>query len=234
MPSDELSEGMKFFVTEVIMNRIPVDALFFDFDGTLGDTRQGIRNMWKHTIAEAGVQCPEFDRIFRVGPPADAMAAQLFPEFSPEQQQEMAARYKKNYDSSDMVGEMPFPWSEKILEHFYSAGKKIYVVTYKRMVSTLTLIKRYGFEKYFSGVWGCDAIPGQNMPKGELLKLAVRISGVAPEKCMMIGDTELDILAGHEAGVHTCAVTWGYGDLKKLADANPEVTLSVADLDRFL
>ena len=51
---------------------------------------------------------------------------------------------------------------------------------------------------------------------------------------MMIGDTELDILAGHEAGVHTCAVTWGYGDLKKLADAAPEVTLSVADLDRFL
>ncbi len=225
---------MKLFVTEVIMNRIPVDALFFDFDGTLGDTRQGIRNAWKHTIAEAGVECPEFDRIFRVGPPADAMAALLFPEFPPEQQQEMAVRYKKNYDSSDMVGETPFPWSEKILEHFYSAGKKIYVVTYKRMVSTLTLIRRYGFEKYFSAVWGCDAIPGQNLPKGELLKLAVRISGVAPEKCMMIGDTELDILAGHEASVHTCAVTWGYGDLKKLADANPEVTLSVADLDRFL
>ena len=216
------------------MNRISVDALFFDFDGTLGDTRQGIRKAWKRTIAENGLDCPEFDKLFRVGPPADSTAALLFPELSPEQQQEIAARYKKNYDSSDMAGEKPFPWSEKILEHFYSAGKKIYVVTYKRMVSTLTLIRRYGFEKYFSGVWGCDAIPGQNLPKGELLKLAIRISGVPPERCMMIGDTELDILAGHEAGVHTCAVTWGYGNLEKLAAAKPELTINVPDLDRFL
>lgn len=215
------------------MNRISVDALFFDFDGTLGDTRQGIRKAWQKTIAEAGLECPAFDTTFRVGPPADAMAALLFPQFSPEEQQTIAARYKKNYDTSDMAGETPFPWSERILNHFYSAGKKIYVVTYKRMVSTLALVRRYGFEKYFSGIWGCDAIPGQNLPKGELLKLAVRISGLPPEKCMMIGDTELDILAGHEAGVHTCAVTWGYGDLEKIAAAKPELTISTADLDRF-
>ena len=161
------------------------------------------------------------------------MAKLLFPDFSEAEQAEMSRRYKANYDGSDMVDEAPFQWSSRILDHFYAANKKIYVVTYKRMVSTLRLIKCYGFEKYFSGVWGCDAIPGQNMHKGELLKLAVRISGVAPEKCMMIGDTELDILAGHEAGVHTCAVTWGYGDPGKLAESNPELTISVADLDRF-
>ena len=76
------------------MDRISAEALFFDFDGTLGDTRQGISNAWKRTIAEAGVQCPEFDKIFRVGPPADWMATQLFPDFPPEKQQEMAVRYK--------------------------------------------------------------------------------------------------------------------------------------------
>ena len=60
------------------MNRISVDALFFDFDGTLGDTRQGIRNAWKQTIAENGLECPDFDKLFRVGPPADSTAALLF------------------------------------------------------------------------------------------------------------------------------------------------------------
>lgn len=216
------------------MDRIPVEALFFDFDGTLGDTRQGICNAWKRTIAEAKVECPDFDKIFRVGPPADLMAKLLFPNFSEAEQAEMARRYKANYDGSDMVGEEPFPWSGKLLDHFFSANKKIYVVTYKRMVSTLRLIKCYGFEKYFSGVWGCDAIPGENMHKSELLKLAVRISGVAPEKCMMIGDTELDITAGHEAGVHTCAVSWGYGDPEKLMAARPELVVGKEDLDSFL
>ena len=205
--------------------------MFFDFDGTLGDTGRGIYNAWQRTIAEAGVECPDFDKVFRIGPPADLMAQMLFPHLSEAEQQNMAARYKRNYDTSDMADEMPYPWSEKILEHYYNAGKKIYVVTYKRMVSTLRLIKCYGFEKYFAGVWGCDAIPGQNMHKDELLKLAVRISGVDPEKCMMIGDTDLDILAGHAAGVHTCAVTWGYGDQDKLMAAKPELVISEKDIN---
>ena len=136
------------------MDRIPVDALFFDFDGTLGDTRQGICNAWKRTIAEAKVECPDFARIFRVGPPADMMAKLLFPDFPEAEQAEMARRYKANYDGSDMAGEVPFPWSEKLLNHFFAANKKIYVVTYKRMVSTLRLIRCYGFEKYFSGIKG--------------------------------------------------------------------------------
>ena len=118
------------------MDRIPVDALFFDFDGTLGDTRQGICNAWKRTIAEAKVECPDFDKIFRVGPPADLMAKLLFPNFSEAEQAEMARRYKANYDGSDMAGEVPFPWSGKLLNHFFSANKKIYVVnTIKKEVS---------------------------------------------------------------------------------------------------
>ena len=62
--------------------KMPVDVCFFDFDGTLGDTRNGICNAWKQTIAELGVECPDFDRLFRVGPPVDMMAKLLFPEAS--------------------------------------------------------------------------------------------------------------------------------------------------------
>ena len=212
------------------MSDAVIDALFFDFDGTIGNTRNGIKKAWERTIAEENIDRSDFDKYFRVGPPADMMAKVFFPNADELLQQKMAARYKFNYDNGTMEDEAPYPWAEDILKHFYDAGKKIYVVTYKRMVSTLRLIEYYGFGKYFSGVWGCDAIPGQTMPKGELLKLAVRISGVAPEKCMMIGDTDLDIIAGHEAGVHTCAVTWGYGDPEKLAASKPEFMISEKDI----
>ena len=214
------------------MTKYPVDACFFDFDGTLGDTFNGIRAAWLQVIAERGLSCPEFDKKLRVGPPAEKTAEVLFPEMSAEEQQELARTYKICYDSSELPDEKPYPWSRDILELCRNSGKKIYVVTYKRFKSTLKLIDRYGFSEYFSGVFCTDVIPGQTMPKKDLLKLAVQVSGVPAERGVMIGDTELDILAGHEAGVHTIAVSWGYAGLDILKKASPEFIAS--DRDEFI
>ena len=204
----------------------------FDFDGTLGDTYNGIRATWQQVIAERGLFCPDFDKKLRVGPPAEKSAGMMFPEMSAEEQMDLAKAYKICYDSSEFWGEKPYPWSRDILELCRKSGKKIYVVTYKRFKSTLKLIERYGFAEYFSGVFCADVIPGQTMPKKELLKLAVQVSGVPAERGVMIGDTELDILAGHEAGVHTVAVSWGYAGMDILKKASPEFIAS--NYDEFI
>lgn len=214
------------------MSEIPIDACFFDFDGTLGDTFNGISSTWKQVIADAGLECPEFDKTFRVGPPAEKMAELLFPQMPPEKLAALAKNYKSAYDSSEFWGEKPYPWSREILEFCRDSGKKIYVVTYKRFQSTLKLVERYGFSEYFSGVFCTDIFPGQFISKIELLKLAVRVSGVPAERSLMVGDTELDILAGHEAGTHTLAVTWGYAPAELLNRANPEFTAT--DKETFL
>ena len=214
------------------MAEVSVDVCFFDFDGTLGDTFNGICSTWKKVIADAGVSCPDFDKIFRVGPPAEMMAELLFPEMSMECRAELAKKYKATYDNSEFFGEVPYPWSREILDFCRDSGRKLYVVTYKRYKSTLKLIERYGFSEYFSGVFCTDVFPGQFISKIELLKLAVRVSGVPAERAVMIGDTEMDILAGHEAGTRTLAVSWGYASKEILAKASPEFT--VADKAEFI
>ena len=214
------------------MAEFSIDVCFFDFDGTLGDTYNGIRATWQQVIAERGLFCPDFDKKLRVGPPAEKTAGMMFPEMSAEEQMDLAKAYKICYDSSEFWGEKPYPWSRDILELCRKSGKKIYVVTYKRFKSTLKLIERYGFAEYFSGVFCADVIPGQTMPKKELLKLAVQVSGVPAERGVMIGDTELDILAGHEAGVHTIAVSWGYAGMDILKKASPEFIAS--NYDEFI
>ena len=53
------------------METFPVDSLFFDFDGTLGDTRNGIHAAWRKTFAEIGIPSKTFETDFRVGPPVE-------------------------------------------------------------------------------------------------------------------------------------------------------------------
>ena len=204
------------------MKKLPVDALFFDFDGTLGDTKLGIYNAWHKTMAEIGIPSPTFATDFRVGPPLDQQVKIVYPDGDEKLWKRAADLYRYYYDTSDMEGEVPYPWSEGILKNVLARGKKVYVVTYKRFGSTVKLIERYGFEKYFSGVFTTDIYPGNSLSKSELLKLALRVANVAPERALMIGDTEMDILAAHEAGCLSCGVTWGYGAAEKLRSAKPD------------
>ncbi|MCX7016044.1 MAG: HAD family hydrolase [Candidatus Sumerlaeota bacterium] len=44
----------------------------------------------------------------------------------------------------------------------------------------------------------------------------------APEKSLMVGDTEIDVLAGRDCGLRTCAVTYGIRTAELLRAAQPD------------
>ncbi|MGD9091431.1 MAG: HAD family hydrolase [Anaerolineales bacterium] len=59
--------------------------------------------------------------------------------------------------------------------------------------------------------------------------------GVAPEVCLMIGDTTVDIEAGNAAGSQTVGVLCGFGENEELWDSGADLILSsTADLPAIL
>jgi len=48
------------------------------------------------------------------------------------------------------------------------------------------------------------------------VQLAASLLGVAPERCLMVGDTTVDILAGKRAGAQTIGVLCGFGERAEL------------------
>ena len=102
----------------------PADAFFFDFDGTLGDTSGGIKAGWRKTLEELGISCPDFESIFRVGPPPETMIKSLLPDAPAELQLRCVNTYKRIYDNSAMDGEKPYPWSRDILQKLKEREKK--------------------------------------------------------------------------------------------------------------
>ena len=204
------------------------EALFFDFDGTLGATEVDIRAAWLSAIRKLGLECKKFDHIFRVGPPVWNTAAALFPGMSSEDLAALVTAYKSFYDEAEIYQAVPYPGIEDMLRNLVENGKRIYIVTNKRIKPLVKIVRQFNFLPLCHGLFAPDIVdPEKHMSKAELLVLAIRISGCSPEKALMIGDTELDIQAAHANGIAACGVTWGYGSMKDLQIADPEFIIDV-------
>jgi len=52
---------------------------------------------------------------------------------------------------------------------------------------------------------------------------------IDPRECIMVGDTELDIRCGKNAGSKTCAVTFGYREPEFLKNEFPDFLINSFD-----
>ena len=48
-----------------------------------------------------------------------------------------------------------------------------------------------------------------------------RVDGIQKDEVIYIGDSDVDMLTGRNAGVRTVGVTWGFRSREELASCNP-------------
>lgn len=107
------------------------------------------------------------------------------------------------------------------------------VVSARDEHSTLAFLEQFDLVKYFDAiVTGLSA--RYTKPYPDPILLAAKMMNVAPEECLMIGDTTVDIRAGRAAGAQTVGVLCGFGEeyeLRKIgADEILEDTTKLLNL----
>ncbi len=102
---------------------------------------------------------------------------------------------------------------------------KISLLTTKGQDQAEKIIEHFGLEKYFDLIMGRrDGIA--HKPSPEPLQLICKNLNTACGETLIVGDTELDIICGKNAGTKTCAVTYGYGTKKALEKQEPELIIN--------
>jgi len=85
----------------------------------------------------------------------------------------------------------------------------------------------------FDFVAGSDSGFGGKPAAGQLVAFADRF-GLAPELCVMVGDSRHDLMAGRRAGFATLGVLTGLADENDLADLADAVVPDIGHLPRWL
>jgi len=104
------------------------------------------------------------------------------------------------------------------------------IVSARDEESTMAFLQEFDLLKYFDLV--ISALSAKHTkPYPDPILLAAQKMGVAPEACLMIGDTTVDTRAGKAAGAQTVSVLCGFGEEDELRRKNPDLILpSTADL----
>ena len=127
-----------------------------------------------------------------------------------------------------------YPGVREGLDKLRTAGYVIGSVTNKAAQFTVPLLKDLGIYDDFAVVVAGDTLD-KKKPDPEPLLYAADRMGVAPEDCLMVGDSISDVKAARAAGFQIVCMPYGYNHGNDIRDAKPDAVIdSLAYLDTLL
>ena len=206
-------------------------AVFFDFDGTLGDTLKLCVDAFRQALEPlTGRRYTDEQIVSTFGPSEEGTITRFLP---PEQYQEGLDRYFHWYEKLHEESPKPFPGLDELLHGLKKAGIFVALVTGKGPVTCALSLKKYGIEDLF------DAIePGspEGPCKPDAMRRIFERFALRPDETLYVGDMPSDVAAAREVGVETLAVAWAStADQEALRRENPLALFTrVDDLRDFL
>ena len=201
--------------------------LFFDFDGTLYDTVEGITKCVRYALRKRGMDA-ELDalRCF-AGPPLDEMFQEKF-GFTPDEAVKAVLDFRERYVPIGLYESKAFPGMRDVLLSLRKAGKKLAVSTSKPQVLAEELLAREGLLELFDAVCGASG-EGAGNAKWQVLQRAMDALGATPVESLLVGDTKYDVEGARRCGIPCVGVGYGYAAPGELEAAG--ACAIVPDLD---
>lgn len=198
---------------------IPKYRLYlFDVDGTLLDSAADITGAVREALAGEGVN--GLDQRYLesfIGFHLFDLFQEVLPHFTEEQNQALLARYRQIYLSRGHSSTRVYEGVPEMLDRL--GGLKSTATT-KSSETARAILTQFGLVEHFDHVQGTDGFPSK--PKPDVVLKSIEKFGVRPEECLLIGDSGPDMAAGRAAGVKTCGVTYGYGNLDDMRAEQPD------------
>ncbi len=216
-----------------------IKAVLFDLDGTLINTLDDLAASVNYALNRHGFAAhpTEAFRYF-VGDGALKMVERALPESARDKQtlDKMMESFLEHYTVHSQDKTAAYDGIETTLQALRSLNIKMAVVTNKPDAAAQALIADMFAGLFDTAVGQRDGVPTKPDPAMPLC--VMQELGVAPEECLFVGDSGVDILTGVNSGAYPVGVLWGFRDEAELVEngarsivSKPEEILEVlADL----
>ena len=186
-------------------------GILWDLDGTLLDTLDDLTDGTNYVMRQFGYPQHSKDAVRRfVGNGARRLMEQAVP--AGKDVDEALAAFQTYYSAHCQIKTAPYPG---ILEALKTLGEKypMAIVSNKPDTAVKPLCAQYFPGLYARG----ESADCPRKPAPDMVYKAMEAIGV--EKCIYVGDSEVDVLTAKNANVPCLSVLWGFRDKQDMLDA---------------
>jgi phosphoglycolate phosphatase len=197
-----------------------INLLIFDLDGTLIDSQTDLALSVNATRERVGL-CPLTTPVIAsyVGKGVSILVRRSLEGQVPEEEIENAITFFKSYYRRHMLDHtVAYPGVLEALDALES--RTLAVLTNKPVNFSRGILEGLSMLSRFSVVYGGDSFDRKKPDPVGVLRI-MQDTGRHPSETLMVGDSDVDVQTGRNAGVWCCGVGYGIGS-QSLENAGPD------------
>lgn len=209
--------------------------VFFDLDGTLTDSKEGVLECVRYAITAMGRPVPKDPDLLKfIGPPLQDSFAR-YCGLSREESQEALRLFREQYVPVGQFKNRPAPGIAEMLGRLSARGLTLALASSKAESQCVSICERFGFTPHLAVIAGSS--DSRDKSKADVIREAMDRLGLAdPRACLMVGDRKYDVEGARACGMDCAGVEFfGYAPPGELAEAGAvAVVKTPAELEAFI
>jgi phosphoglycolate phosphatase len=215
------------------INKLDVGLLIFDLDGTLIDSQTDLAlsvNATRERLGLSPLTTPVIASY--VGQGVSVLVQRALQGEVPEEETENAIVFFKAYYRRHMLDHtIAYPGVLEALDAL--SDRTLAVLTNKPVNFSRGILDGLGMLSRFSFVYGGDSFDRKKPDPVGVLRM-MEDTGRNRAETLMVGDSDVDVETGRNAGIWSCGVSYGIGS-KSLEKAAPDFIVdNLRDLSSLL
>ena len=198
-------------------------AVLFDMDGTVLDTLDDLCDSINHSLSEFSLPPVSREHVRQcLGNGAAFLVSHSIPAgSSPELEADVLAFYKPWYDAHCLIKTAPYEGILPMMQSLKEQGLRLAIISNKpdRAVQALS-------DAFFPGLLELSVGESPSVrrkPAPDTVLTASSQIGLSVDKCVYVGDSEVDLQTARNAWMDCISVTWGFRDEAQLIEAGASV-----------
>lgn len=210
-----------------------VRYIFFDLDGTLTDSSEGITKSFQYALSHFGLEENKKENLRRVMGPPLASSFREFYGFAEEDVAEAVRIFRQRYETKGLFENVPYEGVQEMLSILKERGYVLAIATCKPEHTAKRVLSHFALDSFFAVITGADDEAGR-ISKAAVIRETMKRLGLREQEkdaVLMVGDRFHDVEGAMETGIRCMGVSYGFagkGELEKagacyIADTTQDV-----------